>query len=377
MKIISNSKHNNRGFTLVEMMVALTLGVIVLAGISQIFIKTKRATVFQDELARMQENSRYAIQLLNKEIRNAGYLGCRHSSNIDASYLDTGGTYFDNFSLAVEGYEADGTAPGSPFTVGSITAGWSGGNGTESTLPAALGNPNLVPGSDIIIIRYAHGSGLTLAQEKQNNSDVQVINISQETNSCNSGSSDGFSGLCIGDLAIISDCERAHSFQISNLDLDGSGILTIRDATGNSWVGEHNSTVPFTVADSSLFGARTVAFFVRNNSATPAVPSLYRKIGNGNAQELVEGVENMQVAYGEDTDNDGVPNRYLAAHQVGDFSNVTSIQLSLLLRTIHESSRRSAAAKTLSMLSADVTTPSDHHYRQVFTTTIQLRNPDE
>ena len=376
MKSVLTNKYSS-GFTLVEMMVALTLGIIVLAGIGQVFIKTKRASVFQDELARMQENSRYAIQLLNKEIRNAGYLGCRHASNMDAAYLDTGGTYLDNFSLAIEGYEADGTTPGSPFTLGATSTGWSGGNGTEATLPTVLNSPLLVAGSDIVIIRYANGSGLTLAQDKQNNSDVQVTNVSKEINGCSGGASDGFSGLCIGDLAIVSDCERARSFQIDSLALDGSGVLTVHDATGVNWVGEHSSTIPFTIADSSLFEARTVAFFVRNNNATPAVPSLYRKIGSGNAQELVEGVENMQVVYGEDTDNDGVPNQYLAAHQVTNFSNVVSIQLSLLLRTIRESSRRSPAAQTLSMLSTDVTTPADHHYRQVFTATIQLRNPDE
>ncbi len=377
MKTVFKSKHRSHGFTIVEMMVALVLGVIVLAGISQVFMKTKRASAFQDELARMQENSRYAIQLLNKEIRNAGYLGCRHASNIDAAYLDTGATYFDNFSLAVEGYEANGTSPGNPFTIGSTTAGWEGGNGTESTLPSTLNSPQLVPGSDIIIIRYAYGSGLTLAQDKQNNNEVQVTNISQETNGCNGGASDGFSGLCVDDLVIISDCERAHSFQIDNLALDGSGVLTVRDASGDNWVGENDSAIPFTVADSSLFGARTVAFFIKNNDATPAIPSLYRKVGNGNAQEMVEGVENMQIAYGEDTNSDGVPDRYLAAHQVTDFSYVISIQISLMLRTIRESSRRTPSARTLSMLSADVVTPADRHHRQVFTTIIQLRNPDE
>ena len=115
---------NNRGFTLVEMMVALVVGFLVLAGIGQIFIKTKRASVLQDELARMQENSRYAMQLLNNEIRSAGYLGCRHASNMDPAYLDTEGTYFDNFALALEGYEASGTGPGNSFVLASASDGW-------------------------------------------------------------------------------------------------------------------------------------------------------------------------------------------------------------------------------------------------------------
>ncbi len=365
-----------RGFTMVEMMVALALGVIVLFGISQIFIKTKRAATFQEEMARMQENSRYAIQLLNQEIRNAGYLGCRHASSMDAAYIDTNGTYLDNVALAVEGYEAIGTAPGDSFTLASATSNWNGGNGTLPALASTpLNGQPLSPGSDIIIIRYANGPGLTLASDKQDNSEIRVNNIAVEPNSCDSGTSSKFSGFCTGDPAIISDCERARSFNIGTLALDSSGILTITDNSGTNWVAENNSSLPFTMADSSLFEVRTVAFFIRNNAA--GIPALYRKIGNGNAQELVEGVENMQITYGEDSNNDGVPEQYKTADNVTSFANVVSAHVSLMLRTIRETARRTAAAQTLPILSAEVTTASDRHHRHIFTATIQLRNPDE
>ncbi len=361
------------GFTLVEMMVALMVGFLVLTGISQIFIKTKRASVFQDELARMQENSRYAMQLLNNEIRNAGYLGCRHASNMDAAYLDTGGTYLDNFAIAVEGYEANGTGPGNDFSLDSAANGWanSGGGTPQDTV---LKDQPFRAGSDILIVRYAYGPGLTLVEDKQNNSQLKVTNISRESQAC-SGGSDRFSELCAGgeERAIISDCERARSFKIGELALDGGGILTITDASGTSWVGEHNSTLPFTAADSTLFAARTVAFFVRDNSA--GNPALYRKIGDKRAEELVEGVENMQVVYGEDSDGDGVANQYLPADQIGNFADVVSIRLSLMLRTVRETGGKSRGSEQLAMLSTSVTTPADRHYRRVFTTTIQLRNP--
>jgi len=357
----------------VEMMVALVVGFLVLTGISQIFIKTKRASVFQDELARMQENSRYAMQLLNSEIRNAGYLGCRHARNIDAAYLDTDGSYFDNFSLAAEGYEASGTGPGDSFALESAADGWSNsGGGTPQDTPLA-GQP-FQTGSDILVIRYAHGPGLTLKEDKQNNSQIRVINISYESGAC-PGNRSRFSDLCAGgeERAIISDCERARSFKIGSLALDGNGILTITDASGSPWVGEHNSTLPFTVADSTLFAARTVAFFIRKNRA--GNPSLYRKIGDKNPEELVEGVENMQIVYGEDSDGNGVADQYLPADRVGDFADVVSIRLSLMLRTLRESAGKSSGSKQLTMLSTTVIPPDDRHYRRVFTTTIQLRNP--
>ncbi len=364
---------NNRGFTLVEMMVALVVGFLVLAGIGQIFIKTKRASVLQDELARMQENSRYAMQLLNNEIRNAGYLGCRHASNMDPAYLDTDGTYFDNFALALEGYEASGTGPGDSFVLASASDGWfnlAGGTPQDT----ALKDQPLRAGSDILIVRHAYGPGLILTGDKQNDSQLKVFNISRESEAC-SGGNDKFSELCAGgeERAIISDCERARSFKIGALSLDTAGILTITDASGASWVGEHSSAVPFTAADSTVFAARTIAFFVRDNAV--GNPALYRKIGDKNAEELVEGVENMQVVYGEDSDGDGVADQYLPADQVADFTDVVSIRLSLMLRTIQESAGKTHGEERLAMLSSSVTTPADRHYRRVFTTTIRLRNP--
>ncbi len=359
------------GFTLVEMMVAVAVGMIVLVGIGNIFVKTKRASVLQEELARMQESSRFALQILDGEIRNAGYLGCRHTSSIDAGYLDVGSGYLDNFAVAVEGYEARGTAPDNAFTMGSASAGWDG-----TAPPAPLSSIPFAPDSDVIVVRYAHGAGLALVSDKQNNSDVLVKNISQEASACGGGST-RYSGLCSGDQVIISDCERARSFTIA-APLLNAGVLTVSDASGSSWVGENNSTVSFTMADSALFKARTVAFFVRQNTRDGiVVPSLYRKVGGGNAQELVEGVESIQIAYGEDDNGDGVADRYAAAHQITDFSKVVSVRLAIVMRTIREPASRAAAARTLPILSTTVTTPGDRHHRRVFSTTIQLRNPNE
>ncbi len=364
------AESRQRGFTLVEMMVAIAVGMIVLTGIGNIFVKTKRASVLQEELARMQENSRYALQILDGEIRNAGYLGCRHASNIDPDYLDTGSSYLDNFAVAVQGYEARGTAPDSPFSLGSSSTAWDG-----EDPPAPIANMPFAPDSDVIVVRYAHGAGLALASDKQNDSQVLVKNVSLEPGGCGGGVT-RYSGLCTGDQLIISDCERARVFTIASPSLN-SGVLTLTDVTGASWVGEHNSTISFNMADSALFEARTVAFYVRQNTRNGVtVPSLYRKVGSGNSQELVEGVENMQVAYGEDSDDDGVADRYVAAHMVNDFSDVVSIRLAIVMRTSREPSDRTPESRALPLLATTVTTPADRHHRRVFTTTIQLRNPN-
>ena len=62
-------------------------------------------------------------------------------------------------------------------------------------------------------------------------------------------------------------------------------------------------------------------------------PALFRA-EFGNAVELVEGIEQMQILYGIDTDDDQYPNRYLSSTDVGaDFEDVVSIRLMLLVRS--------------------------------------------
>ena len=72
---ISKQPGRNRGFSLVELMVALVITLILLAGIGQIFLSSKKSFVIQDSLGRMQENGRYAMETLAQDVRRAGYWG--------------------------------------------------------------------------------------------------------------------------------------------------------------------------------------------------------------------------------------------------------------------------------------------------------------
>jgi type IV pilus assembly protein PilW len=67
--------HASRGFSLIELMIALVITLILLAGIGQIFVSSKKSFTIQDSLARQQENGRYAIELIAQDLRRAGYFG--------------------------------------------------------------------------------------------------------------------------------------------------------------------------------------------------------------------------------------------------------------------------------------------------------------
>jgi len=120
----------SRGFTLIEIMVALLLGLVVLGGVAQVFISTRQAVRIQQASSRMQENGRNAIALLARYIRMSGY---------STFPWDKGQTNWDP-THSERGYPA--SPSDDPFAEGQVVRGI---GATES------GNIN---GVDSIRIRY-------------------------------------------------------------------------------------------------------------------------------------------------------------------------------------------------------------------------------
>lgn len=94
-----------------------------------------------------------------------------------------------------------------------------------------------------------------------------------------------------------------------------------------------------------------------------------------NGTPLIAGVENLQIDYGIDTDNDGIPNTYRAATNVPDFDDVVVVRLAILIAG-QIPVRDQASAETYQLLNTAITAPSDRLHRRVFTTTIPLRNSE-
>lgn len=65
-----------RGFTLIEIMISLLLGVFLLGGVIGIFLNTKQTYRVQDALSRLQENGRYAMEFIGRDIRMTDYKAC-------------------------------------------------------------------------------------------------------------------------------------------------------------------------------------------------------------------------------------------------------------------------------------------------------------
>jgi type IV pilus assembly protein PilW len=70
-----NQKHRQHGLTLIELMVSITIGIVLMAGIMQIFASSKQSYKMQDTLTYLQESGRFSIDLISKDLRRAGYWG--------------------------------------------------------------------------------------------------------------------------------------------------------------------------------------------------------------------------------------------------------------------------------------------------------------
>lgn len=86
------STHRQTGFTLVELMVALTLGLLVTAAIVSLFIQTKTSSRQNDNISLMQENARFALDVLRRDLMHADFFGGIVDPGADIKVSATGPT---------------------------------------------------------------------------------------------------------------------------------------------------------------------------------------------------------------------------------------------------------------------------------------------
>lgn len=105
-------------------------------------------------------------------------------------------------------------------------------------------------------------------------------------------------------------------------------------------------------------------YYLGTNAA--GQPALFRaSLGNNGSitiEELVEGIEDLQLLYGEDINGDGVVNVYVDAASVTDFTRVINLRLSITARTLEDN------------IASQTTAAGDKRLRRTFTTSINIRN---
>jgi len=346
-----------QGFTIVEIMIAMTLSLLLMAGILAVVAGSKITYLENERVARNQEGGRAAFEMILRDLRSAGFPGCAQpiAGLFSANNRLTNPTTLPwRFDVPVQGYE--------------------GSNGSWSpTLDAVLSGATPAPSSanDVIVVRTIRG-GLPQFRTTQftNPSDDIVI-----------GKSAG--QKVAGTTFVINDCGGESFFASTPSAADDAGTTaTLKlKTTGSEPINLTANLLASFAKGAQVSPVDTVVYYIAP-SATAAVknstagPALWRIVGNANPEEVIPGVEKMEIQYGVDTDGDTVVNTYSNADTVdaaSNWSNVVSVRLAILVRS-PEANSPDVDKRTYTLLSKDVGPFNDHYERSLFTTTVALRN---
>jgi len=383
---LSPSTRRQCGLSLVEIMVALVISLFLIAGVIQLFLSSKQTYRSYDALSRLQENGRFALEAMSRDIRMASFTGCpRINPNpvfpIAAHWLanvlnNNAATWWADFGAnSVRGYDGNQVFPGQAVGAGSN---------------------NRVNGTDAVILLGGGGGGYSITA-------VDTAAAPPTLTVVNTGT------LQRGGILIVCDAQQTSLFQVTGLA--GTTISVSNAGTpGNCMAGwgaavSRDSLNPCGATPYAYTNAAIMTDFIPSAyyigvSTSGTTYSLYRlqmqvagatTTASMMTQELVEGVQDMQILYGEDTNAnpDGIVDRYMNATNVVNWDNVLSVRVNLLL--VSQADNLVPTPQQLlfppevvdgggNMKSGLLSThpspvcPNDRCLRQSFSTTVGIRN---
>lgn len=334
------------GAGLVELMVGMAVGLFVVGVVVAIFLNNKAVAEVQESMGRLQENARFVRDTLSRDIRNAGPSGCAGIVRPPTVVLNGGGnTFLSDWGTPVRGYDASG-------------------NSWLPSLPTELSTLSPAAGTDVLTLRHAIGivSGLQQPMATRR-SHVEV------------GPRAG-SQIPPGSVVLVTDCASASVFQVTAFDPGASGKL--KHATGNN-MSPGNADADLAAnynVDAEVYVMVSTTYYLAPSIRVPGRRALWsfswpNYTGMGQPQELVTGVENMQISYGANTDASSSSTNYLRANAVTNWANVISVRASLVLATPKDGSAMSAQPY---QFDGATVTPTDRRMRRVLDMVTSIRN---
>lgn len=328
-----------RGYSLVELMVASTIGLIILGAVGGVYLNSRNTYRTQEALARMQENARYAMEVLGYDLRMAGQIGCSFDATKSVNVLNDA-SYGDLLSVPIQAIAAGGTVP-TPFTA----------------VPTQGDAVRLFRADDTEVLVQSHNAG------------TATFTVSSA------------SDLEKDEIAVVTDCDTAAVFQLSNPASAGGTVEHLASGTpGNCTqnLGEkplvagacNTATSKTYAAGSKLYKVQGNLYYIADNPA--GIPALYRQRlvkGAPVTEEIIEGVADMRVSFGLDTDANKSVDSTQAAGGVTDWTQVQSVQVSLLM----QSDDNAIDKPTAYTFNGATVTPTDRRLRTVFNTTVAVR----
>lgn len=333
------------GFSLVELMVAMTLSLLLLGGVVAIFASSRSSYETTERLSRIQETGRFALDQIVSDIRSSGFPGCARVPTYVGTSLRTSTDVKWNFlDASVRGYQYVSAA-------------------TYSPVMALANTPSIVNGSDILVIRRPKRDSLPLRLQADMATGTATITVPNTT----------AAGLEVNDIALIYSCEALSYFQVTGF---AGGTITHTDVIASA-TAPGNSTGDVSYAyrrNAEVLPVQTVIYYIGTSTTGPAgSTSLWRRIGANTTEELVEGVQQMQLRFGVDTTGDAVVDSYVTANAVTDWTAVYSVEVALLVRSL-DGYGGDRDAETYQLADVTVAAANDNLMREVFTASVGVRN---
>lgn len=268
MSIELCSRSRQRGLSLIELMIALVLGLFIIGGVISVFVGSTRSFDSNEALSRVQENGRFALDMIAEELRNTGYKGsCFIQVN---EIIDT----------ADPSYVADALDINNPIK------GWD--NAAGEFFSGSM--TNYVNGTDIIIIKHAaENANAVLSNTTGLNQNITTIPTT--------------GGAESGQIVVLSEGSGCDIFQntaaSATADLERSPTDTAQAIIGNKTTAVQGLIRPYSSDKTDILLFNSTLFYVGSGTtASTALRSISYDNGIANDQELVEGVNNLVFAYG-------------------------------------------------------------------------------
>ncbi|MDB5814408.1 MAG: type pilus assembly protein PilW [Rhodocyclales bacterium] len=354
-KFSFSGTNKSRGFTLVELLISMTIGIVIVGAVGYVYLSSKRTFQAEDGLSRIQENARMAFDTLTYDLRQPGSTGCFTVSGNTTQNL-TAGTWY-----GVEAFSGDAAAGAASQAV----TGYKDASTTTTTTP--ITNP---PGNSTVVGGATTGDAIRIIRadfDTEYRLNAPIAALATTVTLVNAGN------LVANDLIVISDCSTGYTLttKISGV---AASTLTLTTAVPTGFSFNQSATKVYRLRASLYYlGATT--------TGDTATTSLWRQyIGVGgvtSSEELVGDVNNMVIKYGVDSTGDNSVDSYedasvvaadaaLGAAAADRWQKVLSIRITLTLV-----SRSGSAIAT----NANTTgTTSAGQLLKTVTSTIAVRN---
>ena len=336
----SNSGGRGARFSLVEFMIAITLGLLLIMGVATYFVNSSRAFNESQKAYRQIENGRYAMDLLTEDLRHAGFygevvmLGGTPSGSVPDPCATDIATVEAALPLAVQGLGNVEAGPGSTPKPSCVNA--------------------IVAGTDVLVLRRASTTTVSATGGIANGYYLQV-------------------GACKS---------QTTPFKVARYTSTAFDLMTKACVAGNKAPLRQLRTFIYFVSPCSLPSGATGDCTA--NPSAARIPTLSRmELGPDGFSivPLVEGIENLQFEYGLDGtgtgQRDGAPDEFaVLPTTAAEWASVVAVRIHLLARNI-ETTPGYSDSKTyqLGTLESNPVGPlGDAYARHVYTGLVRLVN---